>query len=183
MPNSAVGMMGHKYALALFAALVGGAIVVPGQGAAQCRLCDAPTTTRDEGSDSTPLKLEIQAELDFDRLILIDNSATGTARIHPDGSQSTSGSVGSMTGRAMVGSVLVRGEPGRTVRIDLPRSITLHGRTGGTLELGDLTSDLPAMPRLDAQGTLHFRFGGELRIVGDIDGDYRGDIPITVEYL
>ena len=32
--------------------------------------------------------------------------------------------------------------------------------------LDALTSDLPAQPRLDSQGSLHFRFGGELRRSG-----------------
>jgi hypothetical protein len=29
---------------------------------------------------------------------------------------------------------------------------------------------------------LSFRFGGRVRITGNADGDYRGDLPITVEY-
>ena len=31
-------------------------------------------------------------------------------------------------------------------------------------------------------GNLTFRFGGRVQISGDADGDYRGDLPITVEY-
>jgi hypothetical protein len=38
------------------------------------------------------------------------------------------------------------------------------------------------MPRLDSSGTLTFRFGGRIRITGDADGDYRGDLPISAEY-
>jgi hypothetical protein len=30
---------------------------------------------------------------------------------------------------------------------------------------------------------LRFRFGGELDVSGNVEGDYRGDIPITVDYL
>ena len=44
-------------------------------------------------------------------------------------------------------------------------------------------SDLPAQPRLDSQGLLTFRFGGELHVQGDASGDYRGDVPINVDYL
>ena len=66
----------------------------------------------------------------------------------------------------MVGSAVVHGQPGRTVRIELPHRI-----------------DLYSIPRLDAAGTLTFRFGGRLTVSSDADGDYRGDLPITVEYL
>ena len=83
----------------------------------------------------------------------------------------------------MVGTVTVRGEPGRTMRIDLPRRIVLHSLSGGEVTFDDVASDLPAMPRLDAAGNLTFRFGGRLRVTGDADGDYRGDLPITAEYL
>jgi hypothetical protein len=38
------------------------------------------------------------------------------------------------------------------------------------------------MARLDSAGSLSFRFGGRLTISGDAEGDYRGDVPITVEY-
>jgi hypothetical protein len=42
---------------------------------------------------------------------------------------------------------------------------------------------LPAQPRLDSRGTLQFRFGGALHVDGSVDGDFRGDVPITVDYL
>jgi hypothetical protein len=30
---------------------------------------------------------------------------------------------------------------------------------------------------------LTFRFGGRIRISGDAEGDYRGNLPIAAEYL
>jgi hypothetical protein len=42
---------------------------------------------------------------------------------------------------------------------------------------------LPVTPQLDSSGNLAFRFGGRLSVAGDAEGDYRGDVPITVEYL
>jgi len=45
-----------------------------------------------------------------------------------------------------------------------------------------VVSDLPAIPHLDSAGNLSFRFGGRVRITGDADGAYRGELPITVEY-
>ena len=83
----------------------------------------------------------------------------------------------------MVGSVVVRGQPGRLVRVNLPASIALYGRTGGSIRLDSLVTDLPSQPRLDSQGSLAFRFGGELHVEGDAAGEYRGDVPITVDYL
>lgn len=164
-------------------ALLAGALVVPGSAPAQCRLCASPTTSPETATDSTPIRLEVQARLDFDQLILLDSSAPGTARLAPDGSSSTSGSIGAMTGRAMVGSVIVRGEPGRLVQVGFPTVIQLYGLNGGTIRLGALSSDLPSAARLDSQGMLQFRFGGELTVAGNVDGEYRGDIPITVDYL
>jgi len=164
-------------------ALLAGVFVMPAAAPAQCRLCETPTTSPDATSESTPIRLEVQARLDFDQLILLDSSGSGTARLAPDGSGSTSGALGAMTGRAMVGSVIVRGEPGRLVRIGFPAAIELYGLTGGSIRLSALTSDLPSAARLDSQGSLHFRFGGELGVTGNVEGEYRGDIPITVDYL
>ena len=83
----------------------------------------------------------------------------------------------------MVGNVVVRGEPGRLVRIGFPNVIQLFGRSGSSIQVRALTSDLPAAARLDSQGMLRFRFGGELDITGDVEGEFRGDVPITVDYL
>jgi len=83
----------------------------------------------------------------------------------------------------MVGTVVVRGQSGRAVRVDLPTRIELFALGGGRVTLDQVETDLPSMPRLDSAGNLTFRFGGRLRVTGDAEGDYRGDLPITVEYL
>ena len=176
-------MSGLRFALLSPIALLAGAFAVPGAGPAQCRLCASPSTSPDVATDGTPIRLEVQARLDFDQVVLLDSASSGTARLAPDGSSSTSGAIGALSGRAMVGSVIVRGEPGRLVRIAFPSSITLHGVTGNSIRVRALTSDLPGAPRLDSGGMLQFRFGGELEISGSVEGDYRGDIPITVDYL
>ncbi len=164
-------------------ALAAGMSTVPVMpAAAQCRLCDAPTTGRDHGPGDGPVSLEIETSLDFDRLILL-GAGEGTATLHPDGSRSVSGVVGAISGRAMVGSAIVRGEAGRAVRVELPRRIELYSSSGGRIAIEDIISDLPGTARLDSAGSLTFRFGGRLRISGDAEGDYRGDVPITVEYL
>ena len=149
---------------------------------AQCRLCETPTTSRDETADGQDIRLEIETSLNFDRLILY-GEGSGTAVIRPDGTTSAQGAVSDISPRAMVGSAVVHGRPGRTVRIELPRRIELYSASGGRISFDDVVSDLPSIPRLDAAGNLTFRFGGRLTVSGDADGDYRGDLPITVEYL
>lgn len=163
-------------------ALVAGHAAAPLPATAQCRLCQAPTTELAGPGRSGDVQLTIETSLDFDRLVLL-GSGEGTAVLHPNGSRSVSGVVGDLSGRAMVGSASVSGEPGRAVRIDLPRTIQLNSLSGGQVVMDDIVSDLPATPRLDSAGRLNFRFGGRLRVTGDAEGDYRGDLRITVEYL
>lgn len=149
---------------------------------AQCRLCDAPTTELAAESATGPVSLEVETSLDFDRLILL-GAGEGTATLLPNGSRSVSGVVSDLSGRAMVGSATVHGEAGRAVRIELPARIELYSLSGARITIEDIVSDLPAGARLNSAGALDFRFGGRLRISGDAEGDYRGDVPITVEYL
>ena len=83
----------------------------------------------------------------------------------------------------MVGSALVHGEAGRAVRIELPARIELYSLGGARITIEDIVSNIPAGAKLDSAGALAFRFGGRLHISGDAEGEYRGDVPITVEYL
>jgi hypothetical protein len=85
--------------------------------------------------------------------------------------------------RATVGTVLVHGAAGRALRVVLPHRIELYSLNGGHITLDQVTTDLPAIPRLDSAGNLSFRFGGRLVVTGNDDGQFRGDLPITVEYL
>jgi hypothetical protein len=148
---------------------------------AQCRLCQQPTTALPSDGPDGDVQLQIETRLDFDRLILSGNGA-GAATIRPDGTQLAEGGVIDLGPRAMVGTVLVHGEAGRSVRVELPHRIDLYSVGGGRITLDDITSDLPAIPKLDPAGNLSFRFGGRLIVSGDSDGQFRGDLPITVEY-
>ena len=174
--------MGNLIRLALVAAAAAVSAVPLSHADAQCRLCDTPTTSRDERGEGAPVALEIETSLSFDRLVLLGDGE-GSAVIRPDGSTSALGMIAGVGPRAMVGSAIVRGEPNRTIRVELPHQITLYSSSGRAIGLDDMVSDLPAMPRLDSTGTLRFRFGGRLRISGEAEGDYHGDLPITVEYL
>ena len=153
----------------------------PTPAAAQCRLCETPTTTRSETQTGQEITLEIETSLNFDRIIL-SGAGDGAVIIRPDGSSSVEGAVGEVSPRAMVGTAIVKGEPNRIIRVELPRRIELYSLSGGTIAFEDVISDLPALPKLDSAGNLTFRFGGRVRVTGDADGDYRGDLPITVEY-
>lgn len=147
-----------------------------------CRLCAAPTSTLPGSEAPTrPVRLEVETSLDFDRLVLTGPDG-GVAQLRPDGSATSSGAL-EMSGRGIVGSAVIQGEPGRSVRIELPARIALDGLSGGQILIESLTTDLPTMPRLDSAGRLQFRFGGALRVLGDAEGTYRGDVEITVDYL
>jgi hypothetical protein len=82
----------------------------------------------------------------------------------------------------MVGTAAIHGAAGRAVRVELPRRIELYSIGGGRITVDDVASDLPSLPRLDSAGNLTFRFGGRVTVLGDSEGDYRGEMPITVEY-
>ena len=166
----------------LAAAAAAGLAVAPASGAAQCRLCDGPAGATTASDASARVGLEVETSLDFDKLILT-GEGEGSATLRPDGGREVSGIVGAISGRAMVGSAVVRGEPGRSVRIDLPQRIELFSLTGGRIAIESIVTDLPSAPRLDRNGTLAFRFGGRLKVTGDAEGEYRGDVPITVEYF
>lgn len=149
---------------------------------AQCRLCDTTAAAPRETAQASDLIVEIETAIDFDRLVL-QGTGEGSVLLAPDGTATALGAVGEVSARAMVGSAVVRGEPGRGVRIELPNRIVLHSMSGGTIYFDEVKTDLPALPRLDSAGRLTFRFGGRLHVRGDIDGDFRGELPITAEYL
>jgi hypothetical protein len=173
-------MGGFKsFALWLAALAATAAGVSPAGG--QCRLCEKPTTAPTQQSDADDIRLEIESSLNFDRLILAADGQ-GAAVIRPDGSNAAEGALATVSPRAMVGSAVVHGSPGRAIRVELPRRIDLYAVSGGRITLDNVATDLPSLPRLDSAGNLSFRFGGRVTITGDSDGDYRGNLPITVEY-
>jgi len=167
----------------MLAMAAGLALAMPAPAQAQCRLCRTPTTDAPSlGTSKSEIALNVEASLDFDRLVLFGQGG-GSATLLPSGERSASGGITAISGRAMVGAVTVRGEPGRAVRIDLPDRLRLYSLSGGSIAIDQIGSDLPQAPKLDSNGALSFRFGGRLSIAGDAEGDYRGDVPITVEYL
>src|SRR4029453_13038621 len=130
------GMTGRTHAhfiLALIGAMGLAAPALPQDVTAPCSLC-APVSATPEETPATPVKLDVEVNLDFDRLIL-DGSGDGSAELSPDGVRNVTGSITAIGARAMVGEVVIHGEPGRYVRIDLPRRIELQGFSGGVIRL------------------------------------------------
>jgi hypothetical protein len=68
------------------------------------------------------------------------------------------------------------------LRIDVPRRMDLFSLEGSRLTIDQVETDAPDVPKLDSAGNLTFHIGGRLRFLGDEDGSFRGDLPITVEY-
>lgn len=167
-------------ALALSGAMGIAAPALPQDVSAPCRLCSSRSTTAD--APTAPISLAVEVNLDFDQLV-IGGAGDGRAELTPDGVRSATGSITAIGARAVVGEVVVRGEPGRLVEVELPRQVELIGLSGGSIRLESLTSDLPAMPRLDGNGRLRFRIGGALHLSGDVSGEFRGNLPVEVNYL
>lgn len=168
-----------------FAGSLAAALLLAGASSgasAQCRLCENPTTEIQQEDNGGPLQLQVEATLDFDRLVML-GGGDGSATLLPSGERSTSGSVATVSASAMVGSVTVHGEPNRVLRIDLPARIELYSLGGSRIAIDRIETDLPGLPKLDSAGNLSFRFGGRLQLTGDSEGEYRGDVPITVDYL
>ena len=143
-----------------------------------------PTTSRDEAPTKATVQLEVETSLNFDRLILL-----GAGRRHgaaPARWLERSARHGQPTSspRAMVGTVAVHGEPGRAVRIDLPRAdrAPFAERRPNHVRRRRQRPAVAAAARFGRQPDVSDS-AGACTISGDAEGDYRGDLPITAEYL
>ena len=162
---------------------------------AQCILCGdsaAPAQSPDRQTSGDrplasadappvrPLRMTITANLDFARLTSGD--AGGELSVDPSGTVVPRGRVRALGGMAFAGRAEVEGEPGRAIRVDLPSIVELTSVSGGTVRVRNLRTDLAPGARLGADGRLSFAFGGDLDVRGDVDGQFRGRIAITVDY-
>ena len=188
MADSVAAMSGPSLVPALFVALLAASVAAPAAGGAQdavaapCRLCGPESSESKNDRPTVPLRLEVQTRLEFDKVVF-GGVGEALVALSPDGVAQISGATAATGARAMPGAVLIRGEPGRAVRIDLPSRVNLSGDGNGTIRIDSIVTDLPAFPRIGDDGTLSFRFGGDLRISGEGDGSYRGSVDIIVEYL
>lgn len=166
---------------AAFAAATG--VCVPIAAAAQdCALCGITPGESSSNAGPAPIELHLETTLNFDRVIL-DGSGAGLVRLKPDGASQLSGAVESLGGKTMVGRLIIRGEPGRAILVDFPPTLELISINGGTLSVESVVTDLSPSPSLDSSGQLVVNFGGELKVSGDVDGDFRGNLLIRADYL
>lgn len=149
------------------------------QGA--CRLCEEAAPIMPEARPSRPLRIAIDTGIDFDRMALIDYRG-GQAEIDPQTGQRRLTHLLDLGGLAMRGTVVIRGEPGRAVRVDLPREVIMRAPGGRRVELRDVRSDLPVRPRIGSDGQLRFSFGGRIIVDGDDVGAFRGRMRVSAEY-
>jgi hypothetical protein len=166
--------------LTAIACLVGS---VPSVAIAQdaCQLCGDPQPIAPAASSNLPLRITITSDLDFDRMALVNNFG-GSAYLDPQTGQlqlTQLVGVGNMPAR---GSVLLTGDPGAAVEVELPTSVRLSGPGGAQLDLINVSADLPAQPRLDANGELRFSFGGTVEVDGHDIGLFNGRVRIKANY-
>lgn len=152
-------------------------------GGEACRLCkpsDASTVSVE--TREIPISIDITTQLDFSRAAL-SGANGGAIELDPDnGDRRVDGGLLDLGGSALAGSAVIRGEPGRPVRIDIPTTIRMTSSTGGSIEIWGLRTNLNRTPQLDSSGRLSFSFGGRLVVRGSTAGTFRGRIPITAQY-
>jgi len=154
--------------------------LVASPAAAQCRLC-APGADSGPGAPVRPLTIDVEAGLDFSRAAQTTRGG-GSIRIDArTGARKVMG-LDDLGGMGLKGTARLAGEPLARVGIILPASIRLTAPDGSIAEVTDLRTDLPPEPQLDAGGRLSFSFGGKLVVSSGQAGDFRGRIPVTVEY-
>jgi hypothetical protein len=133
-------------------------------------------------TDERPLSITIESALQVGRLGLTGRE-DGNAVIDPQtGAKQVGANMIDLGGVAFQGKATVTGQPLKPVRIDLPRSVVLRSAAGGEAELTDFRTDLPPVALLDASGQLQFNFGATITSKNAQGGDFRGRIPIRVEY-
>lgn len=148
-----------------------------------CRLCSRGHEQQQVIAErEIPLSIEITTKLDFSRAAL-SGSGGGAIDVDPqNGSRRVNGGMVDLGGPALAGTAIVKGQPGRNVRIDMPSSARMTSSTGGTVEITSLRTSLSQNPKLDSMGRLEFSFGGRLTVRGNASGTFRARIPITAQY-
>lgn len=148
-----------------------------------CRLCKPSDAVESAAiGHEIPLSIEITTKLDFSRAAL-SGSGGGEIDVDPQsGRRRVDGGMVDLGGSALAGVAVVKGEPGRPVRIDMPAHARMTSSTGGVIEVTGLRTSLNGNPRLDQTGRLEFSFGGRLIVRGNASGTFRARIPITAQY-
>jgi hypothetical protein len=187
----------------LISILIGVALLVglpaePVAAQGKCNFCDTNPPPRGEGGgrpnngngngngngNNAAIALSIESDINFGRLVMIGD---GIGRVLVDlqtGAKTVVGNLDDLGGMAVQGRAIIRGRPMQAIRVGFPTSVVMRDPAGGQAELRDFVSDLGPLPRLNATGTLEFRFTGTLftDVAVAIGGNLRGRVPIQVSY-
>ena len=156
------------------------ALLLCAPAAAQdCRLCYASGNL---APGERALTIEIWSDLNFSKLALTGRSGGSAELAASGGAKQTTGDLIDLGGISVSGHGKITGVPLREVRIELPDRVEMTTADDGHAELAHFTTDLPAHPALNANGELEFSFGARMVVSGGRGGNYRGRIPITVDY-
>jgi hypothetical protein len=129
-----------------------------------------------------PLSITIDSGISVGRLGL-QGRKDGNALIDPQtGAKQVGANMVDLGGLTYQGKATVTGQPLKPVRIELPPSVTLYSSNGAEAELSNFRTDLAGVAMLDARGQLQFNFGATITSMDGQGGDFRGRIPIRVEY-
>lgn len=168
-----MGRLGLSVCLAMLA-------VAPARAADDptCKLC----ATAKEQAAKAPLQIEVDKGIDFSRFAEV-GSGGGEAAIDPQtGTRTARGNLMSLGGLAYQGHARITGQPNAYVRIEMPPSVMLYSPSGAQVQLSNFRTDLPSAPMLDGRGALEFNFGATLETRRPGGGNFRGRIPIRIEY-
>jgi hypothetical protein len=135
-----------------------------------------------EGPLDRPLSITIESGIQVGRLGLTGHD-DGNAAIDPQtGAKQVGPNMIDLGGLSFQGKATITGQPLKPVRIELPHRVVLHTPSGAEAELSEFRTDLPPVAMLDVNGQLQFNFGATITSKGAQGGDFRGRIPIRVEY-
>lgn len=156
--------------------------LAPAAASAQCQLCSEELLAA-AAKPTTPIIIQIETRIDFSNIGLLRPNQGGTATIDPaTGQRTLTGSLISLGGLTVQGTVTVRGAKNAQLSVTLPASVQMFNSSGASYPLTNFTTTLKPNPKFDANGELRFNFGGQLQINGSATGTFRGQVPITVEY-
>lgn len=150
------------------AAIIAALALLPVPAPAQdgCRLCySSPGAVPGE----RPLSIDIFADLSLGKLAMTGRGG-GSVTVDPESSgKRTQGEMMDLGGTTISGRGLIRGEPLRDVRVDLPDRVPMSAPDGSEAELTGFTTNLPRPPGAGQQRTagIHLRREAErARIAG-----------------
>lgn len=130
-----------------------------------------------------PLQIEIESGIDFSRSAL-RSKQDGDALIDAQTGEKIVGpNMIDLGGFPFQGKARVTGKPLQPVRIELPSRVVLRSSRGAKAELTEFSTDIDGVAMLDINGELVFRFGARISTIEAAGGNFRGRIPIRVEYF